>query len=252
MNRSYRMKKIKYLSQSHGPLKEEDLLVFEERVGRLPDDYRDLLLEENGGVTRPHIEEDGAYLFYGIYDGPSDLRIEWSENFERYGRNFLPIATDPNSDHILLNMKDGSLSLNGKSISSSVPDFLKAHAKPIEHSGSITELIQNSELEKIENLIRERSINVNAQAKFGYNLIQYASMLRKEAVVSLLAENGADVTGCLHLMLKLRNINFSFIKIFLDHGADINERNSDGLRVIDVDSPWIDKIVEYYNSLNEM
>src|SRR5688572_2750230 len=121
---------IKYLSLSFGPLTENRLILLENEAGKLPPSYRSLLLNENGGVASLK-DESGDYVFYGIYDGPNDLREKWEESFKKHGSGFLAIAESRSREEIVLDLQSGTVSIAGKVVASSADDFLRVHCKPV-------------------------------------------------------------------------------------------------------------------------
>ncbi len=209
------------------------------------------MLSENGGVTRPKSEEYGSCLFYGICDGSSDLRLVWRENLEVYGPNFLAIGEDPNEDHIVMDLHSGRVVTRDGKESPSVIDFLRENAQQIPYTGSVSELIQNSELEELEQLIKNQGLSVNSEAKGGYSLIQYAVLLAKEDVAKKLIELGADVSGCLHILLRHGHRHMGWVRLLVDNGASIDERDANGIRVRDINSIWVHHIENYINSKSQ-
>ncbi len=90
-------------SNQYGKLDELRLLNFEKRMGaRLPNDYRNFLIEHNGGKPVPSdfsvTTEQGSGLHHvlGLHDGPSYLSLE--EHYEvlldRMPASIIPIADD--------------------------------------------------------------------------------------------------------------------------------------------------------------
>jgi SMI1 / KNR4 family (SUKH-1) len=74
----------------HGPLVEEMLHIFENKIGvQLPQDYRDFLSNYNGGVPDPSgfwitQGDDGSCVnqFYGLHNGPRWFSIDGCTNVE--------------------------------------------------------------------------------------------------------------------------------------------------------------------------
>jgi hypothetical protein len=103
------------LRDGFGPLTEERVVAFEQQLGtRLPEDYREFLLETNGGrPTVPAVfryaDRSGPYTdsvvnwFYGLHEG-HHYRLDESLT---YGRAVIPselfaIADDPGGNSICL------------------------------------------------------------------------------------------------------------------------------------------------------
>jgi hypothetical protein len=96
----------------HGPLSESRLVEFERTCGlALPPDYREFLLEFNGGVPFPSsfwitepTNASGVQQFYGLHDGPSWLSIHTYARNEASGvpAGILPIGDDGVGDWICI------------------------------------------------------------------------------------------------------------------------------------------------------
>lgn len=97
------MNKFKYLQQSYGQLSLENLKRVESKIGSLPKEYASLLLRENGGVTDPREDEYDDFVFFGIHSGTDSLDDVWDEFKGVYGLEHLPVAKDPNGNHLLIN-----------------------------------------------------------------------------------------------------------------------------------------------------
>ena len=97
-----------------GPLSEKNLADFESQLNTsLPRDYKDFLLQYNGGHPDPSffwIEpgKDGSEVlqFYGLHDGPAHLSIQTYAGVERYGipTTMLPIGDDGVGNSICLDL----------------------------------------------------------------------------------------------------------------------------------------------------
>ena len=233
----------RYLSDHFGPITEEDVCALESVIGAsLPASYRSLLLKENGGHAQPKSEDFASLLFFGIYDGPNDLETHWSESRDRYKKSILPIGEDLNQDHILLDLKSGRIHVEGQ-----VHDFeryLTTQLVQIEHTDSVDELISDSRLDRISELLDSGELDLNEEAKFGYTLIQYATFRGLHDVVEFLADRGANPSGCLYIMLDTGFCSLHTIKCLLRNGADPHEKTKEGKTVFDLNSPWIEDIIE--------
>jgi hypothetical protein len=88
----------------YGPLSPNQLDDFEKRnFMHLPSDYRNFLLQNNGGRPvpsffwiKPYEDGTGVYQFYGLHNGPPHLCIATYVNDERFGipNLILPIGDD--------------------------------------------------------------------------------------------------------------------------------------------------------------
>lgn len=214
----------------------------------LPSSYRNLLLKENGGHAQPKSIESASLLFFGIYDGPNDLEENWNDARGRYKKWILPIGEDLNQDHILLDLRSEKIHVSGE-----VHDFenyLTNMLVAIEHTESIEELISDSRLDRISELLDRGELDLNAEAKFGYSMIQYATFRGLHDVVEFFADRGANPSGCLYIMLDTGFCSLHTIKCLLRNGADPYEQTKEGKTVFDLDSPWIEDIIEQGGTSN--
>jgi hypothetical protein len=107
----------------YGPLSAERLEAFEERLGRrLPNGYREYLLNYNGGDFEKTIFPDEpsfrVHHVYGLHDGPEYCRLEdgfeiWRaydlEGFRGQLQGILGFADTGTGDALLLDLSDGSV-----------------------------------------------------------------------------------------------------------------------------------------------
>ena len=235
--------RTRYLSHHFGPIAEEDVCKLEGAIGAfLPTPYRNLLLKENGGHAQPKSEEFATLLFFGIYDGPNDLEENWNFARGRYKKWILPIGEDLNQDHILLDLRSCKIHVSGD-----VHDFetyFTTRLVEIEHTDSIEELISDSRLDRIGELLDRGELDLNAEAKFGYSLIQYATFRGLHDVVEFFSDRGANPSGCLYIMLDTGFCSLHTIKCLLRNGADPHELTKEGKTIFDLDSPWIEDVIE--------
>ena len=107
----------------YGPLSAERLEAFEESLGeRLPNEYREYLLNYNGGKFEktifPDEPEFRVHHMYGLHDGPEYNRLEdrfeiWRgfdlEGFRDQLQGVLRFADTGTGDALLLDLNDGSV-----------------------------------------------------------------------------------------------------------------------------------------------
>lgn len=99
------------IANSYGALDEQRLLTLEKKIGvSLPNDYREFLIQFNGGEPVPEgvwiIEDvDGSCVheFFGLHDDPKLLSLDCINNSE-FGlpESLLPIAGDGLGDYVCL------------------------------------------------------------------------------------------------------------------------------------------------------
>jgi hypothetical protein len=102
----------------YGPLSLERLESFEKFIQiKLPVDYREFLLQYNGGKPQPsgfwiHPYDDGdsVYQFLGLHDGPKGRSIDTCKGEELYGipRSLLPIGDDGLGNSICLGLSEST------------------------------------------------------------------------------------------------------------------------------------------------
>lgn len=99
------------ITNSYGALDEQRLLTLEKKIGTsLPNDYREFLIQFNGGEPSPQgfwiIENyDGfcVHEFFGLNDGPEWLSLDRINNSELgLPESLLPIADDGLGDYVCL------------------------------------------------------------------------------------------------------------------------------------------------------
>jgi hypothetical protein len=241
--------RTRYLSGHFGPISEGDICELEAAIGiPLPTPYRNFLLKENGGHAQRKSEDFATLLFFGIYNGPNDLEENWNDSRGRYKKWILPIGEDLNQDHILLDLRSGKIHVEGE-----VHDFESYFATElvaVEQTESIEELISDRRLDRISELLERGELDLNSEAKFGYSLIQYATFRGLHDVVEFFADRGANPSGCLYIMLDTGFCSLHTIKCLLRHGADPHEQTKEGKTVFDLDSPWIEDIIEQGGASN--
>ncbi|MEK7950723.1 SMI1/KNR4 family protein [Luteolibacter soli] len=237
--------KTRFFENHFGPISETDVSEFEKLLPLpLPASYRQFLLLENGGVARNTKKSGSMMVMFGIYNGPNDLSEHWEESREDLPATVLPIGENGNQDLIGLDLRDGAIYLEGERIASDFADWIRDTIAPFESSGSAEELISDRRFDELDALLKSGQLDINAEAFSGMSLIQYSAFLGEADAVEFFAVRGANPSGSLHAMLKTRSGHLQIIKCLLKHGADIHERDPEGRRVIDIDSPWIDEIVK--------
>lgn len=108
---------MKFVMTEQGPpLDEKKIAAAEKKMGiKLPEDYRQFLLKNNGGRPDPAnfpirgLENNpfgGIHFFGGIGDNIESVNIDWSYKIfrGRIPKNLLPIASDPMGNLICLSL----------------------------------------------------------------------------------------------------------------------------------------------------
>lgn len=237
--------KTRFFANHFGPISERDVAKLERLLPLpLPASYRQFLLVENGGVARNPTEDDSMVLMYGICDSANDLRENWRDNRRSLGKSMLPIGENGNADLLTLDLRDGAIYLLGKRVGSDFGDWIRDTIIPFEATDSAADLITDGRFDELDARLKTGQLDIDSEALPGLSLIQFSAFLREADAVEFLAERGANPSGALHAMLRGGSGHLQIIKCLLKHGADINERDLEGRRVIDIESPWMETIVE--------
>lgn len=100
------------------PVSDRDVFSLEEKIKtRLPEDYRNFILDFNGGFPTPNIfyispyqQESRLSIFYGITSKKScDIWANALNSYEDMGRSFLPIGEDPGGNQIYISLHPDTL-----------------------------------------------------------------------------------------------------------------------------------------------
>lgn len=225
----------------------EDILNFENRAKvTLPSDYREFLLNYNGGV--PHklyftVSDYGDSILDELFGleigGVNDLYIQFTDYNGRIPEAFLPIGRDQVGNLILLGLEGkykGRIYFwwhenesEGKkpwlkniySICDSFNKFLSDLVlNPyISSNDTLQELFGGQDYEKQLELINSRW-DVNTPLERTGTAIQRVSLNGSTKVLKALIEKGAKLDGALEMTLTYDNVDAA--KILLDAGADPN------------------------------
>lgn len=100
------------LLDAHQTVLSDDILKFEKNYNvSLPDEYKEFLKKNNGGIPNDSCFLDDRVLnfFFGLFNNPKlEESIEWHLNIydDRYPSSMLPIASAGGGDLILIGIKD--------------------------------------------------------------------------------------------------------------------------------------------------
>ncbi len=229
-----------YLSFNDRQISDQDINDLESGFFPIPEDYRSLLLRENGGVAR--LLKGGGLVFYSLADGPNDLRDKWKNWQLRFGGAYFPIADFDDGEYLILDIDNGNIIVRGEIISANLEDYLTKECAPLSYSDPIKDLIINNKEDDLRTLLEDGSIDETYRVSGRYTLPQYATLVRKQRALEIFSEYSFDFSGCLHLLLKSQMADLPIIRVILEGGADLNERDEDGLEIWDLDSPWLEDI----------
>lgn len=203
----------------YGPLDEKTLAAFEDEVGgRLPDDYRQFLLEFNGGKPNPGSFKisksqggDTLHHAYGLHSGPSYSSIRSAyRTFEgRVPKSLVPIADDPFGNQICIGISgrwQGKVCFwdhekendSGRptskavtQIAASFTEFLSNLYEYIPEGESLTDrIVRLNDVTRLQQLIAS-GWDMESEDEYGRTALVTAAIHGRLELVKLLFESGA-------------------------------------------------------------
>jgi hypothetical protein len=215
-------------SNKNGRLSEPDLVEFEGKLGvTLPADYREFLLEHNGGTPKPNMffisDEEGygiAKYLFSVHARPryASLVWNWEASRGRVPATLLPIGGDPFGNLICISLggdDKGAIYFwdhereadegeepsfdNISFLADSFTTFIKNLMPDLEVEAKKDELevaCQTGNLDFIKEYLAAGG-DVNKRNEYNHSLIQIAAAFDQKEVVRLLLENGACMKGAL-------------------------------------------------------
>ncbi|WP_289055996.1 SMI1/KNR4 family protein [Carboxylicivirga marina] len=209
-------------SNRFGKLSKNDLTDFEAKLSiSLPSDYRDFLIENNGGCPKPStnkIPETDVQCIYGIHEGDywANL-IEHIDMFkERIPSNTIPIANDSGGNLFLLSLRQDSKGEvwfwdheeeaeesgheyfeNITKAADSFNNFIDNLYEWIDPNEDITEkILRTNDIENLKTLISS-GFNIDSKDEYNRSMIEKASIKNRFEIVRLLVDNGAKLNDSL-------------------------------------------------------
>ena len=206
-------------SNKFGVLDEKKLLLFERRIGtRLPEEYRQFLIEHNGGKPVPcdfkisEMEgEDSLHHVYGLHAGPIYLRLEEAyENHKgRIPTSMIPIADDPAGNAICIGIGrknagkiffwDHEEEENVTEICSSFGGFLESLFEWVNPDESPTQkIMRTNDLPSLVKLL-DSGYDIETKNEYDRTILEDAAIAANDDMIRLLLERGANIRGALAL-----------------------------------------------------
>lgn len=209
-------------SNRFGKLSESGIADFEVKFSiLLPTDYKDFLLEHNGGCPKPNTNrfpETDVQWIYGIhqYDYWANL-IEHIDMFkERIPSDTIPIANDSGGNLFLLSLRNDSkgevwfwnheeeAEENGHEylenitkVSDSFNSFIDNLYEWIDPNEDITEkILRTNDIDALKKMFSS-GYNVNKKDEYNRSMIENASIKNRLEIVKLLVDNGAKLNDSL-------------------------------------------------------
>ncbi len=207
-------------SNPFGALSEARLVQFEVKIGHmLPRDYRQFLLDHNGGKPTPsdftiNDEQGGDTLHhvYGLYNGPGYARLEdaYATYAGRIPAVLLPIADDPGGNVICLGLTGpyrGNVYFwdhesesddepgfeNVVLIANSFQAFLDSLYEYVDPDETETErIIRMNDIEAVEAMVQS-GYDIEAEDAYGRTLLENAAIANNIPIFKLLLARGAEL-----------------------------------------------------------
>lgn len=226
-------------------LDEKRLWLFEKRIGtRLPEDYRQFLINHNGGKPIPCYfriseaeGENSLHHFYGLHDGPSYLSLE--EAYENHKgmvpTSMISFADDPFGNALCIGIEadnkgkiffwDHEAEDNITEVSKTFSLFLESLFEWVDPDEiAIEKIIRTGDLAALTELINS-GFDIEFIDEHGRTMLEAAAIAANDDMVRLLLERGAEVRNALDYAEK--NARFfdkhkstvSLIKEFLKKAA---------------------------------
>lgn len=237
--------------RNSGPqLTADELLAFEEEIGGcLPDDYKRFLLRSNGGMTEPSLgywwngemqEVSGFRILYPTSE--SGLRRALQNLRELRIDGYFPVADSSIDGDVCLAFQENGGSIWMGLYSRDNDVAVEAFMMPLANSFTefldslfpipnvycpIEELGETGTPETLAQHLAQGN-SIDAMGKYGETILLRAISFQNASLVRACIKHGADLTGTLHRATS--NGRLDFIKMLVDAGADINERDEYGDR----------------------
>lgn len=224
-------------SNRFGSTNIKDIESFEAKYAiALPKEYKEFLLEYNGGAPTPStnkIPETDVQWLYGIHNGENWASLEWNiETLKnRIPENTLPIAGDSLGNSFLLSLNNDTYGeiwfwdheLEGEEGESYFGNITKSANSFNDFIGNLYEYIPNDEPETdriirtndIKGLISllDKGYNVNTEDEYKRTLLENAAIHNKIELAKILIDRKAEKRNSLQLALQNQ-------EAFPTHGYD--------------------------------
>lgn len=209
-------------SNKYGQLKESTLIEFEEKIGaRLPEDFREYLLQYNGGLPKPnnfniHNDCSSIHHMFGIHKGPEYSSLKWNVEIKKNAipNLLMPFADDPFGNILCIGVKgdvkgeiyfwDHEVCEDGDwtdivKISDSFTLFLNSLFEYIDLDETvIDEIVRNTNIKKLEELL-ESGFSLETVDEFDRTIIENASIAANNKLIIFLHSRGAKARNSIAL-----------------------------------------------------
>lgn len=208
----------------HGKLTNDRLKAFESEIGiPLPDDYREFLLQHNGGKPDPcHFpiaeDTDSLHHVYGLHDGPTWFRLDDARQtyHGRIPASMIPIADDPYGNAICLGVTgnergriyfwdhenesdDEPYFDNITTLAATFSDFVDSLFKWVDpNETSLEKALNTNDLDSFKSLL-DPNIDLEAKDEHGRTMIENAAIQNSAGIIRYLFDRGASLRNALQL-----------------------------------------------------
>lgn len=233
----------------HGSLEENVLVAFERTLKeRLPETYRQHLLNYNGGKWEPKCfvisgeeGESSVHSVYGLHRGPEYCRLDSSREIfsDRVPKDLLAIASDPGGNQICLGISGkrreavyfwdheiaGNKSLT--LIADSFDGFIDALFKPAPKN-ILEVILEDNDIEELGRLLDAHVIGLEDTDEYDRTLLERAAIEARPDIIVFLFDRGAklrDALGCAEKNAKYFNEHVPVVELIkrLEKCAQPNE-----------------------------
>jgi hypothetical protein len=237
--------------QSSGPaLVIDDISRFEKEIGfALPRDYRDFLLEHNGGIPQPadfkvkigsETLVDAVQAFHSLLGESDVLRMEWHQAKRELPAGWLPIGLDIFGETLCVSLK--GLNYGRVFLTEGYVEYLghKPHMWKLANSFNDFEamLFDQKALEPVDQVQHLAAFGNKAdltsylaaggkltdRTRLGGTLTQSATAHGNLALLEACFQLGGKLERC--LTLAIRNKRWEIVRYLVGVGADVNEVDS--------------------------
>ena len=241
----------KITPQPTGPrLESADVQAFETRWGlKLPGDYKEWLLECNGGVPDSQVihtlsgEVFVSSLFHLDPRGEAGLDSELRRLGGHEAR--VPVALEGGGGIVFISVASGELFMESSGcdgadderqpVAASWSDFLDrftpTNVEIRAEDELLDQIVRDADAAALDRLLAAGGC-VDQQNSSGETLFQLAVLKRRTDSLELLLSRGASMQGALHTAARMGMI--PMIEWLLQRGASLSERNAQGQRPEDV------------------
>jgi hypothetical protein len=233
-------------------IKEENILRFEQNFSiELPDDYKNFLLQYNGGIPDKlilSVEKYGDSILKELYGIVDEQIRDIPSNIKTYNNRipseFIPIGCDQLGNQIIMGVgtkykhkiyfwwhegeseSEKPVYSNIYLISENFTSFIESLKDiPEDSKGNFEDFFKDENYNEIKKLL-ESGWDVNTPFENQLTPVQFITLRNNIEILKLLIGNKANLDGCIDHAIT--NNHFEVLELLLQSGADPNEINNAG------------------------